>query len=253
GDSGSGDSGATAALTIVREPFWHQTAWFRALLVVALAMAAWLIYRAALYQVHRRQRLLEGLVAQRTRELSEALTKVERLSRIDGLTGVANRRYLEEQLARSWAEASRRKAPLSLLMIDLDHFKEFNDSAGHLAGDECLKQVARTLEECVERSTDLVARFGGEEFVVLLPDTDSDGAESVGERIRERIDDLKFAPPEGGQGDGITASVGCATARPGRSEQRTEQRLRPEQLLRRADEAMYAAKRAGRNRVAGTG
>lgn len=254
--TGFGDSGdlATAALTIVREPFWHQTAWFRALLVVALAMAAWLIYRAALYQVHRRQRLLEGLVAQRTRELSEALTKVERLSRIDGLTGVANRRYFEEQLARSWAEASRRKAPLSLLMIDLDHFKEFNDSAGHLAGDECLKHVARTLEECVERSSDLVARFGGEEFVVLLPDTDADGAESVGERIRERIDNLKLAPPEGSQSDGITASVGCATARPGHGEQRKDDELlRPEQLLRRADEGMYAAKRAGRNRVAGTG
>lgn len=159
----------------------------------------------------------------------------------DKLTGIPNRRSFDTTLEREWRRAQRMKVPLSLLMIDVDLFKKFNDQYGHQAGDECLASVARALAGGPRRATDFVARYGGEEFVVLLFHTPLDDAIAIGERLREAIQALhiKHEPAPDGI---ITISVGGATSIPGQDEA-------PEALLRAADSALYRAKAGGRNRV----
>jgi len=173
-------------------------------------------------------------------QLAAANAKLERLANIDGLTGIANRRSFDASLARCWRQGLREPGPLSLLLLDIDHFKLFNDSRGHQAGDECLRQIARTVEQTARRPEDHVARYGGEEFVVILPDTDAAGATAVAERIRATIAALMIPHPLSGAGF-VTASIGVATYRP-RGDQH------PEIMLALADEALYEAKLAGRNR-----
>ena len=233
---------AIERLALYRAPFWYQTWWFICLVLVGLALAALGIYRIAVRQSRRRERRLESLVNRRTRELRQALAKVERISRIDGLTGVANRRYFEEQLARQWDEAVKQRVPISVIMIDIDRFKQYNDSVGHQAGDDCLRKVARALESGVVREDDLVARYGGEEFVVLLPGTDQDAALSVAERIHAAIDDLRIPHPDSDVVPFVTVSLGAATARTGHIDS-------PAELIEHADSALYRAKRGGRNRI----
>jgi diguanylate cyclase (GGDEF)-like protein len=167
--------------------------------------------------------------------LGRAIETLHRISTEDGLTQVANRRHFDDTLAREWRRAARNGRPLSLLMLDLDHFKNFNDEHGHQAGDELLRGVAQVLRESVHRAADIVARYGGEEFVVLLPDTENAHAREIAESLRNRIE---------GMGR-VTASIGIATEVPARD-------AVPEQLVKRADEALYEAKRLGRNRVAGS-
>src|SRR5260221_1139520 len=140
-------------------------------------------------------------LAQVTRDLEEANERLQRLSMIDALTGVDNRRRFDEALDREWRRSARSGAPLSLLMIDVDRFKEFNDSRGHQAGDACLRDLAMVLRECLVRAGDVVARYGGEEFAVLLPDSDGDGAARTAERLRGRVAD----------GAPVTISIGVAT------------------------------------------
>ncbi len=164
------------------------------------------------------------------------------LSHIDGLTNIPNRRRLEEVLARQWAHASRNGLPLSALFVDIDHFKAYNDTYGHLAGDDCLRQVARALFASVKRPCDLVARFGGEEFVVLLPDTDGAGAYHVALRMCQVIEALKIPHGAALLSPYVTVSVGACVCRECRS-------FLPEALLACADEALYGAKNQGRNRV----
>jgi diguanylate cyclase (GGDEF)-like protein len=173
-------------------------------------------------------------------QLAAANAKLERLANIDGLTGIANRRSFDASLARCWRQGLREPGPLSLLLLDIDHFKLFNDSRGHQAGDECLRQIARTVEQTARRPEDHVARYGGEEFAVILPDTDAAGATAVAERIRATIAALMIPHPLSGAGF-VTASIGVATYRP-RGDQH------PEIMLALADEALYEAKLAGRNR-----
>ncbi|WP_449254590.1 diguanylate cyclase [Bosea sp. (in: a-proteobacteria)] len=172
------------------------------------------------------------------RELMRANLELQRLTRIDGLTGLGNRRYFDEYLAAEWKRGVRTGTPLSLLMIDVDHFKRYNDAYGHLAGDDVLKQVAGVIQNGAARSTDLAARFGGEEFVVILVDVPQEGALHVAERLVERVRALGIAH-DGGR---VTISVGVATAFPyGDGE--------PSQLLNAADAALFEAKNAGRDRV----
>lgn len=172
------------------------------------------------------------------RELMRANLELERLTRIDGLTGLGNRRYFDEYLAAEWKRGLRTGMPLSVLMIDVDHFKRYNDAYGHLAGDDVLKKVAGVIQDGASRSTDLAARFGGEEFVVILTDVPQGGATHVAERLVQGVRDLDIA-----HGDGrVTVSVGIATAYPrGESE--------PGLLLNAADLALFEAKNAGRDRA----
>jgi len=176
------------------------------------------------------------------RELTAALREATRLAGVDGLTGVCNRRAFDSRLREEWGLACRQQRSLSLLMIDVDHFKAFNDRFGHQAGDDCLESVAKELQARVSRPTDLVARFGGEEFAILLPDTSLDGAGSVAEQIRAAIADLAIALPDASNDEHVTVSIGCATLIPQQGEGTQD-------LIRSADEALYTAKRAGRNRV----
>lgn len=164
------------------------------------------------------------------------------LSHLDGLTNIPNRRRLDEVLSRQWALASRKKVPTAVLFVDIDLFKAYNDAYGHLAGDDCLQQVARALFGSVKRPCDLVARFGGEEFVTLLPETDLAGARNVAERMRRAVEALEIPHPSSSVAPHVTVSVGgCVCLECGR--------FLVEALLACADEALYAAKNAGRNRV----
>ncbi|MDB5814076.1 MAG: response regulator receiver modulated diguanylate cyclase [Rhodocyclales bacterium] len=177
-----------------------------------------------------------------TRRLDEANRELTRLSAVDGLTGIANRRQFDEFLAREWARGARHETEVSLLMCDVDFFKQYNDFYGHQMGDECLRTVAQTLAARLKRPTDLVARYGGEEFAVILPDTDLQGAQQLAEAMRSDIERLAIA--HGGSKEGlVTMSLGAACRVPDRDG------LGSVALLKAADDALYAAKDAGRNRV----
>lgn len=190
--------------------------------------------------LHERNRALAALVAERTRELTEANNKLEELSNTDGLTGIANRRSFDRALEDEWKRGQRAHWPVSLVILDVDHFKHFNDHYGHLAGDACLQALARALK-AGRRAGELLARFGGEEFVVLLPNTKADDALEAAQRIQHEIWALAIAHT--GTPPGIvTASFGVASMIP------AAERL-PEQLVQQADEALYLAKRGGRNRL----
>jgi len=168
---------------------------------------------------------------------------LERLSYQDGLTGIANRRKFDEAMQLEWRRAKRGQVSLSLIMVDIDFFKKFNDRYGHQAGDDCLKEIARTLQETIHRPGDVAARFGGEEFAVLLPQTSKEGAASVAEVIRTRIEGLKITHLDSSVSPYITVSLGVATLVPNEQTQATD-------LISAADRALYRAKREGRNRVA---
>ena len=168
------------------------------------------------------------------------------LSFIDGLTGIANRRRFDEALLREWRRCARSHLPLSLVMLDVDHFKAYNDHYGHQAGDECLRAVATLLDEQMKRPGDLVARYGGEEFICLLPETDVDGATRVAERLREAVAGQQLPHALSPVGGYVTISLGVASAMPlGEAP--------PDGLTQLADRLLYEAKRAGRNRVCSGG
>jgi len=170
---------------------------------------------------------------------------LERFALLDGLTGIHNRRYFDEQLEKEISRNIREDRPLSVIMMDIDHFKEFNDHYGHGAGDQCLKKVAHALTDTLSRPGDTLCRYGGEEFVALLPGNDGGGAGVVAERLREAVEALSIAHEYSSVSDVVTLSLGIAFAEPAGEHKGTA-----ESLIKRADEALYAAKRAGRNRVA---
>lgn len=184
---------------------------------------------------------LERLVEERTARLERANSALETLSYTDDLTGIANRRAFDRRLREEWRRARRGETPLALLMLDLDNFKHYNDRYGHLAGDRCLERIARLLAGSVRRAGDLTARFGGEEFVVLLPGVDADEAHEVAMLILRKIRALALPHEETATGI-VTVSIGIAGEIPAGGD--------PLDLVRRADAALYRAKRAGRNRIA---
>ncbi|OFA00930.1 sensor domain-containing diguanylate cyclase [Duganella phyllosphaerae] len=165
---------------------------------------------------------------------------LEQLATRDGLTGLANRRCFDDTLHAEWQRALRQQQPLSLLMVDVDNFKQYNDAYGHLGGDECLQRIATAVANEM-RTNDLVARYGGEEFAVILPNQSLKGAAIVAERIRCRVEQLHL-PNLGSQPHVVTVSIGAATALPSHD---TE----PSQLVATADSALYRAKHMGRNRI----
>ncbi|CAM4165486.1 diguanylate cyclase [Vreelandella rituensis] len=172
---------------------------------------------------------------------------LEQVVMLDGLTGIPNRRYFDEQLAKELRRSRRQGEPLAVIMMDVDHFKQFNDYYGHGPGDDCLKKVARTLEAAAERPADLVARYGGEEFVALLPGTDAEGASWVAERLREAILTLAIPHAHSSAAEVVTLSLGVAVLSPHIDEQVGEHIMESKNLLSQADQALYAAKKAGRN------
>ena len=190
----------------------------------------------------RRDFLLTMLLAFEKRKTQELNLKLKDISYIDGLTGVANRLKFEEFFTQEWNRAKRTKKPLSILMIDLDFFKNYNDLLGHLEGDNCLKEVASIMSKHVRSDMDLVARFGGEEFVVVLPETDLRSALKVAERIRKDVEELRIAHPASKASKYVTVSVGVASMIPAEN-------LKKEVLINMADKALYEAKGKGRNRV----
>ena len=184
--------------------------------------------------------VLGMLLVQAARAYADLIQRAEVLlgeAHTDTLTGLANRRRFDEEFARAFGSAIRRSSPISVAIIDIDHFKDYNDAFGHQAGDEALRSIAEAIAESVERSGDFAARYGGEEFVVILEDTGLDGAFAVAERIRNEV--LRVGIPTRNDRT-MSVRVGIATRRPGEP---------VDALLRRADQALYAAKNAGRNRV----
>ena len=172
----------------------------------------------------------------------------------DVVTGVANRRKFEDTLAFEWARAARTRAPLSLLMVDIDFFKGYNDRHGHRAGDDCLRLAAAAMARAVRRATDLLARYGGEEFAVVLPETPPHGAAIVAQRLLGEIDALALPHPASPVAGHITVSVGAATAArvaiaPVDPPRGDGEIATPSELVVAADQALYGAKRAGRHRV----
>ncbi len=174
--------------------------------------------------------------------LTKANRELSRLARIDGLTGLPNRRTFDETFDREWAMSRRRKDSLSLLMVDVDQFKLYNDTFGHGQGDVCLREIANAMAKSVRRPADLPARYGGEEFVLLLPETDEAGALDVGERVLKKVEGLQIPHADQAIYPVVTVSVGIATRKP---EGDISKRL----LFKRADEALYDAKEQGRNRL----
>jgi len=207
------------------------------------AQASVAIENAHLYeQVQDYSRTLEEKVAERTARLELLNQELQGLVDRDGLTGVANRRRGDAYLDSAWARLRRAQQPLSVVMLDVDHFKAFNDNYGHQAGDDCLVAVAETLRRQLKRPVDMVARYGGEEFMLILPGVNADGAVRVAEQLRHAVEALAIAHAHSSAGPVVTVSAGTATMVP-----ETEEGA--EELLREADIALYRAKRMGRNQV----
>lgn len=182
-----------------------------------------------------RERLLDA------RQLMEAALELQADSNRDHLTGLYNRRYFDELLDREWRRAIRYMVPFTLLMIDIDHFGAYNDRYGHPDGDEALRQVARTIRASIRRPSDLCARFGGEEFIVMLPETDPDAARTMADRIRAAVEQLAIDHADSQAGH-LTVSIGAGVAL-----DQDHLESGPAGLIEIADEALYEAKDAGRN------
>jgi diguanylate cyclase (GGDEF)-like protein len=235
-------SRSEARLQVVVDPRWFETWWARLLALVLLAAALWGIVRLRVATLHARQAELEALVAERTRGLAVANERLRGLSYLDGLTGVANRRRFDEALEEACAEARNTGAPISLVLIDLDHFKKLNDSQGHQDGDEALRSVAALLAERTESRGGLAARFGGEEFAWLLPGVTLEESMAEAETLRLRIRDAAIHHTTAAHGV-VTASLGVSAGA----------RITPQALVAAADAALYRAKSEGRDRVEGEG
>lgn len=216
---------AWGSLSIVRH---HSVPWSETdveLAVVVTDQLAIAIEQSQLYQ-----------------QLHQVNQELENLANLDGLTQVANRRRFDQILEQEWLRLRREKLPLSLILADIDYFKLYNDTYGHLAGDDCLKQVARALNQSLKRPADLVARYGGEEFAVILPNTSLTGALQVAEAIREAVYNLQLCHKTSPGKGVITLSLGVSSLIPSGDEE-------PQILIKEADQALYKAKNKGKNIV----
>lgn len=193
-------------------------------------------------QLNEYTRTLEEKVAERTAELEKVNRELQSLANLDGLTHIANRRQFDKYFAQEWQRYVREQLPLSLIFCDIDYFKRYNDTYGHQAGDDCLKQIAQAMTAAVKRPTDLVARYGGEEFMVVLPATDIEGALHVAQTIQKAIQSLVIEHAESSVNEYITLSMGISCVVPNRE-------LSPDDLVTAADQALYKAKEEGRDRI----
>ncbi len=174
--------------------------------------------------------------------LAKANVALARMARLDSLTQLPNRRSFDEAIDREWRRLAREEQNLSLVLCDIDCFKQYNDTYGHQAGDDCLRQVAKALGECAKRAGDVACRYGGEEFIFLLPNTPLEGAAKFGERVRRAVEALSLPHDASHAASVVTLSLGVASQVP-------DSGTSPEILIKAADEALYQAKEAGRNRV----
>jgi diguanylate cyclase (GGDEF)-like protein/PAS domain S-box-containing protein len=199
--------------------------------------------------IRKNSRKLEGIVAV-SRDITERLEKEKRLheanvmlryiSNMDGLTGIPNRRYFDEKLQEEWNRLKRNSSPFSAIMIDIDFFKKFNDFNGHQTGDECLRQIASVLKDTVKRPGDFAARYGGEEFVILLPETDKQGAVHVAELLQANVKNLNIPYISTEKEPIVSISIGCSTLIP-------DEKTQPEDLIKLADTELYKAKESRQN------
>lgn len=235
-----GDGAVTSAIpfSFIVVPKWYASEWARgiwiALLVLAGFAGAALIVRFRTRRFAQDKLLLERMVTERTAELETANRQLETMAHLDGLTGIANRRRLDDYLEKVWSQCAERQRDLSLLVIDVDYFKDYNDRHGHLAGDRLLKRLVGILSHCLRRTEDLLARYGGEEFLAVLPGADEHNAYELAEQMRKQVELTSL---------GATISVGIATGIPGPGQSVAT-------LVNQADIALYQAKAGGRNRTA---
>jgi diguanylate cyclase (GGDEF)-like protein len=249
-------NGSIMAPMVSVAPWFFQTGWFYGLCALALLFAAFAAHRLRIRHIVARNAELAAQVADRTarleeanallsqrgRELEEANRRLELLSTVDSLTDAANRRQFDHILDAEWRRCARTGLPLALLMLDIDHFKPFNDGYGHVTGDVCLKKVAGVVRRLVQRAGELVARYGGEEFAVLLPGSDAPHARELAESIRLEVELLAITHAYSKVAPVVTISAGVAAMIPiyGNT---------PGELVAAADRALYHAKQTGRNRV----
>jgi diguanylate cyclase (GGDEF)-like protein len=234
------DPGASVFFQL--KPHFYQTGTFLLIAFSCMATLVFALIRIRVSRIEAREKRLSQMVAERTQQLEDANRSLVELAGTDSMTGVANHRHLMEQLDKEWRRAYRTSTPLSALMCDIDFFKSYNDRYGHEAGNACLNAVAKALTEAIRRPGDLVARYGGDEFVLILTGSDAEGAFALAETLPRRIEAEKIPHEDSKIARNVTISVGVATMWPsqGRS---------PGALISAADDALYRAKKDGRNRV----
>jgi two-component system chemotaxis family response regulator WspR len=199
-------------------------------------------YHSKAYQTQLQRDEAYRALRESQHELLDKNLELARLINVDGLTGLNNRRYFEEYAEIQWKYANRERLWISILMIDVDDFKRYNDTYGHLAGDKVLIDLGNAIKKCAKRPTDLAARFGGEEFIVILPGTPTDGARAIGDEMCQCVNNLSILPADSTVRKALTISVGAASTMPQRGDSLVA-------LINSADNALYKAKRAGKNRV----
>ncbi|WLH33849.1 sensor domain-containing diguanylate cyclase [Pseudomonas sp. FP2196] len=225
-------SAATSRDTILKG--WYERAFQSSVIVALVILGIGLFGWVFIHQVRNGERI--------EKNLRQAQRSLEQIATHDSLTGLANRRLFERSLEIEFARGARQVSPVSLIMLDIDFFKRYNDAYGHVAGDHCLMQVAQVLKNCCQRKSDLAVRYGGEEFAVLLPDTDINGALAIAGQIRRSVIDKRITH-SGSPTEYLTVSLGCYSFIPNGNDS-------PEVFIQRADAALYQAKNAGRNRAA---
>lgn len=231
-----------AEMKINMMPYLYQTKLFVLICALGAAVILLIVWKISVHQLEARERKLTRLVAARTEALKQANDELHHLANSDGLTKIGNRRRFEKFFSDEWHRAVRFKTEISLILLDIDHFKLYNDTYGHQAGDDCLQKVAEALATTIHRPTDLVARFGGEEFAIVLGGTDTEGALNIAERVFENIKNLKLPHVSSKTSEYLTVSLGVATIFP--QFETTEA-----DLIKAADKALYQAKETGRNRI----
>ncbi len=233
---GRGSISEIVPYNLIIDPPWYRTRWAYVAVFVVGSVAVWWLMRLTVRLRTRRladdKRRLESTVADRTRDLAQANRRLEAMAHLDGLTAIANRRRLDEYLSEVWERARESKLAVAVLAIDVDHFKRYNDTHGHLAGDQLLKDLVPRLSQCLRHSEDLLARYGGEEFVAVLPGADAAVAAAIADAMRRDIDNAQL---------GATISIGVASWIAVTDDVST--------LVKAADLALYEAKHLGRNRI----
>jgi diguanylate cyclase (GGDEF)-like protein len=227
--------------------YLYQTYWILPAVVMLVSGYGLRIWQTKIKK--RKEKQVLGLMEERLQllelhigELEQANQALKGLSYLDSLTGIANRRHFDQALDQEWRRASRVGTPLSLIMVDADFFKAFNDRYGHQRGDDCLIRIATTLHNALHRPGDMVARYGGDEFMILLPGTNAQGAAELAETIRNRVEAMEITHESSFADEVVTISLGIVTCYPAMS-------LSSAEFVAAADEALYQAKEDGRNRV----